>query len=113
MAQTRLSQAPDLLTSELPAGNNLTLEFIFFEAHTLLAGLAHGGIEMPLTGSVSEGKSFFCPNCGALYAVTHSRRRTIESNAAKCIVCLQIMDRWNSTNVPIYKLLQRPERDDD
>jgi transcription elongation factor Elf1 len=68
---------------------------------------------MPLTGSVAEGKSFFCPNCGALYAVTLSRRAKIESNVAKCLVCLQIMDRWNSSSVPTYKLIQRPEGNDD
>ena len=28
---------------------------------------------MPLTGPIAEGRSFFCPHCGALYAVTHSR----------------------------------------
>jgi predicted Zn finger-like uncharacterized protein len=66
---------------------------------------------MPSTGSVTEGKSFFCPNCGALYAVTQSRRPKSESNVAKCTVCLQIMDKWDSTNVPTYKLIQRPEGD--
>jgi predicted Zn finger-like uncharacterized protein len=66
---------------------------------------------MPLTGSVPEGRSFFCPNCGALYAVTHSQRPKSESNVAKCTVCLQIMDKWSSTNVPTYKLIQRPEGD--
>ena len=28
---------------------------------------------MPLTGAIPEGPSFFCPHCGALYAVTYSR----------------------------------------
>jgi hypothetical protein len=27
---------------------------------------------MPLTGPIPEGRSFFCPHCGALYSVTHS-----------------------------------------
>jgi len=62
---------------------------------------------MPLT--VSEGRSFFCPNCGAFYAVTYSVSPKKESNAAKCAVCLQIMDKWDSTNIPTYKLIQRPE----
>jgi hypothetical protein len=26
---------------------------------------------MPLTGPIPEGQSFFCPRCGALYAVTY------------------------------------------
>ena len=68
---------------------------------------------MPLTGSVPEGKSFFCPHCGALYAVTHSRRPKSESNTAKCTVCLQIMDKWDSTTTfPTHKLIQRPEGED-
>jgi transcription elongation factor Elf1 len=66
---------------------------------------------MPLTGSVPEGKSFFCPHCGALYAVTYSRRPKSESNTAKCTVCLQIMDKRDSTTFPTYKLIQRPEGD--
>src|SRR6266566_4001291 len=28
---------------------------------------------MPLTGPIPEGRSFFCPRCGALYAVTYPR----------------------------------------
>ena len=27
---------------------------------------------MPLTGAIPDGPSFFCPHCGALYAVTYS-----------------------------------------
>jgi hypothetical protein len=27
----------------------------------------------------------------------------------KCVVCLQIMDKRDSANVSIYKLIQRPE----
>lgn len=64
---------------------------------------------MPLTGSVPAGRSFFCPHCGALYAVTQAQLSKSESNVAKCSVCLQIMDRWHSANVPVYKLVQRPE----
>ncbi len=28
---------------------------------------------MPQTGPVPEGGTFFCPHCGAMYSVTHSR----------------------------------------
>jgi hypothetical protein len=28
---------------------------------------------MPLTGPPPEGRTFFCPHCGALYSVTHSQ----------------------------------------
>jgi predicted Zn finger-like uncharacterized protein len=64
---------------------------------------------MPLTAPISGGGTFFCPHCGAFYSVTHSRLAKSESNAAKCVVCLQTMDTWDSTKVPVYKLVQRPE----
>ena len=72
---------------------------------------------MPLSGPIPEGSAFFCPHCGALYSVTHSRRYSVthsrrsksESNIAKCVVCQQTMDKWDSTNAPIYKLIHRPE----
>ena len=59
---------------------------------------------MPLTGAIPEGRSFFCPHCGALYAVTYSRLSTSDSNIARCVVCGQIMDKWDSTKVLIFKL---------
>lgn len=64
---------------------------------------------MPLTGPIPEGRSFFCPHCGALYAVTHSRLSKSDSNVAKCVVCGKIMDQWDSTDVRIFKLVHRPE----
>jgi hypothetical protein len=33
----------------------------------------------------------------------------VHSNIAKCVVCRQIMTSWDSTKIPIYKLVQRPE----
>jgi predicted Zn finger-like uncharacterized protein len=51
---------------------------------------------MPLTGAIPEGPSFFCPHCGALYAVTYSRLSSSDSNVARCVVCGQIMDKWDS-----------------
>src|SRR6266481_7850819 len=71
--------------------------------------VVYGGADMPLTGPISEGETFFCPYCGALYSVTYSRLSKSDSNIAKCVVCLQIMTSWDSTKVPIYKLVQRPE----
>ena len=64
---------------------------------------------MPLTGEITPGRSFFCPHCGALYAVTLSLHRGIDSGAAKCVVCERTMDEWKSTLVPAYKLVHRPE----
>jgi hypothetical protein len=31
---------------------------------------------MPQMGPILQGKSFFCPHCGALYAVTDARSRS-------------------------------------
>jgi transcription elongation factor Elf1 len=64
---------------------------------------------MPLTGAITEGRSFFCPHCGALYTVTYLRLSNNDSSVAKCVVCGQIMDKWDSTNVPTFKLIHRPE----
>lgn len=65
---------------------------------------------MPHVGPVSEGRSFFCPHCGALYSVTHSRRIEGDNNTViKCVVCLQIMGRWETTEVPQFKLIHRPD----
>jgi hypothetical protein len=64
---------------------------------------------MPLTGPIPEGRSFFCTHCGALYVVTYSRGSSSQSDAAKCVVCGQIMAKWDTANVPTYKLIHRPE----
>jgi transcription elongation factor Elf1 len=69
---------------------------------------------MPLTGPIPEGQAFFCPRCGAHYAVTHSRRgKNVEisndCNVAKCVVCGQTMATWDATDVPTFKLIHRPE----
>src|SRR6266545_4159634 len=64
--------------------------------------VVYGGADMPLTGPIPEGGTFFCPHCGALYSVTHSRLFKSDSNVAKCVVCLQIMDKWDSIDIPIY-----------
>jgi hypothetical protein len=62
---------------------------------------------MPLMGPIPEGRTFFCPHCGALYSVTDSRFPN--SNTEKCVVCLQIMDNGDSAKLSVYKLIHRPE----
>jgi transcription elongation factor Elf1 len=64
---------------------------------------------MPLTGPVSQGKKFFCPACGALYDVTYKRGEKKETTTAKCVVCLKVMNETDSTSVPVYTLIHRPE----
>jgi predicted Zn finger-like uncharacterized protein len=64
---------------------------------------------MPHVGPVLEGHTFFCPHCGALYSVTHSQLSKSESNTAKCVVCLKVMDRWDTAEARTFKLIHRPE----
>ena len=87
-------------------GHLYLLQFIFSK---VLINFEFGGVPMPLTGAIPEGPSFFCPHCGALYAVTYSRLFSSDSNVARCVVCGQIMDKWDSTKVPTFKLVHRPE----
>jgi len=63
---------------------------------------------MPLVGPIPEGKSFFCPHCGALYSVTDSQSPK-DSGIAKCVVCFHTMDAGDSARSLIYKLVHRPE----
>jgi len=64
---------------------------------------------MPHVGPVLEGRAFFCPHCGALYSATPSLVPRSEGDAAKCVVCLKVMDSLDKTKVPNFKLIQRPE----
>ena len=58
---------------------------------------------------VPEGGTFFCPHCGAMYSVTLSRLPKTDRNIANCVVCGQTMDERDSSKVPVYKLIHRPE----
>ena len=62
---------------------------------------------MPLIGPIPEGRTFFCPHCGALYSVTDARRP--KSETEECVVCQNVMDQGDSTKRSIYKLVHRPE----
>ena len=42
---------------------------------------------MPHVGPVLEGRTFFCPHCGALYSETPSLVPKSEGDAATCVVC--------------------------
>jgi predicted Zn finger-like uncharacterized protein len=64
---------------------------------------------MPLLGPMPAGRTFFCPHCGALYAVTDARVPNNKGDTEKCFVCLQIMDKGDSTKLSIYELIHRPE----
>jgi hypothetical protein len=59
----------------------------------------------PIAGPI-EGKTFFCPHCGALYSVTPSKG---DSNIAKCVVCQFVMDKGDSAKRSMYTLIHRPD----
>jgi len=64
---------------------------------------------MPHVGPVLEGRTFFCPHCGALYSATPSLVPQSEGDAATCVVCGKVMDRSNATKAESFKLIHRPE----
>jgi predicted Zn finger-like uncharacterized protein len=64
---------------------------------------------MPQMGAVTPGEAFYCPHCGALYAVTQSPRGVSDSNVVKCVVCGSPMNESKSTTTRVYKLIHRPE----
>jgi transcription elongation factor Elf1 len=64
---------------------------------------------MPHVEPVLEGRTFFCPHCGALYSATPSLVPKSEGDAATCVVCGKVMDRSNATKAGSFKLIHRPE----
>jgi uncharacterized protein (DUF983 family) len=84
----------------------MMLELVCFRAHN---GLSVGGGNMPLVDPITEGKKFFCPHCGALYSIAHVRVPKRDSNIARCVVCMRVLDEGDSAKGSIYKLIHRPE----
>ena len=64
---------------------------------------------MPLAGPAPEGDKFFCPTCGALYSVTRTQASKKEVGRVKCVVCSQIMDQSESSEIAVYTLIHRPD----
>ena len=64
---------------------------------------------MPHVGPGLEGRTFFCPHCGALYSETPSLVPKSEDDVARCVVCHKIMDKLDTTKVRSFKLVHRPE----
>jgi len=64
---------------------------------------------MPHVGPVLEGRTFFCPHCGALYSATPSLGPNSEGGAATCVVCHKVMEKSKTTTVESLKLIHRPE----
>ncbi len=64
---------------------------------------------MPHVGPVLEGRTFFYPHRGDLYSETPSLVPKSEGDAARCVVCLKIMDRLDTSKARSFKLIHRPE----
>jgi hypothetical protein len=64
---------------------------------------------MPHIGPVLEGRTFFCPHCGAFYSATPSLVPKVEGDPARCVVCLKIMDSLDTAKAGSFKLIHRPE----
>ena len=64
---------------------------------------------MPHIGPVLEGRTFFCPHCGALYSETPSLVPKSGGDAARCVVCHKVMDKSKTTKD--FKLVHRPDDD--
>ena len=62
-----------------------------------------------IVGRSGSGKSTLLNLLAGLDTPTQGDIWIGETNIAKCVVCLQIMDKRDSGNVPIYELIQRPE----
>ena len=48
---------------------------------------------MPLMGPIPEGRSFFCPHCGALYSVTDTRRPNCPCDRRQFMQDLEVQPR--------------------
>jgi hypothetical protein len=53
--------------------------------------------------------TFACPTCGALYEVTVQHLSMRDEGHAGCFVCRQVMVRWDSTHVPFFTLVRKPD----
>ena len=51
-------------------------------------------------------ETFICPECGALYEVTRTNFPERVEDCADCIECGCLMCEWNTTSVPLYRLIR-------
>jgi hypothetical protein len=48
--------------------------------------------------------------CGAIFARTEAMAAGREISSYQCEVCDRTLENWNSTWVPCYRLIMRPEK---
>jgi transcription elongation factor Elf1 len=63
---------------------------------------------MPATWKTADAGKFTCPKCGAVYEKKITQLPLRDKDSANCSVCGHEMDSWNSTEMPSYKLIERP-----
>ena len=49
------------------------------------------------------------PGCGAVYSVTIRRFPMRDSDSYDCDRCGRRLETWNSTSVPMFKLISEPK----
>jgi hypothetical protein len=52
----------------------------------------------------SEAEDFTCKSCGSVYAVSIHRLPAKDADSENCEVCGSVLQKWNSTRVPSFKL---------
>jgi transcription elongation factor Elf1 len=54
-------------------------------------------------------ETFTCPECGSLYEVTRTKFAEPVEDYAECVECGCVMAEWNSSSVPLYRLIRTPD----
>jgi hypothetical protein len=57
-------------------------------------------------------ETFCCSECGALYEVTRMRFEAAVEDYAECVACGCTLAEWNTTDVPLYRLIRTPDGDE-
>ena len=63
---------------------------------------------MVKTWGSEDGSNRAC-ECGAIYEVSYRRFPMKDSDYFDCDICGKRLDKWKSTTVPIYRLIQEPK----
>ena len=64
---------------------------------------------MVATWKTGPGGRHTCKEFGAVYEITLHRFPIRDRDSADCDVCGTLMREWNSTTVPEFKLVKRPD----
>jgi len=59
---------------------------------------------MVKTWTSADSDDFTCRHCGSVYSVKIHRLPVKDVDSANCEVCGQVLQSWNNTRVPVFKL---------